>query len=463
MGSKQRQSGIDDSEGKIVDKLVEGMQEFRVYKDLDNPYYLDVEYHVLCLNQPEYLVPVKIRDINGDRQLLFEVTGMCCLKEEMEKRTLKKEELYALINNMKSLLKTLDRFLLDLSQVSFEPQNIFKEKEGCYCWLYTPKKQDRIRDNIERLFQWILTVLDYDDMNLIRFAYFAYGCIRKHPFTEKTLQLCLDQPQESAEEKKTEYNETDPAESIYPSFQDYYQPEYRPGYREPDSLPAGEEEKKSLKTAGRLLIFEIICMILTLMFFVTFIVFLWTGIRQNMVTNLKYILAGSVIGMLLCGDGAFCLYRKRKKLIGTEETDDFDPGKVPYPSYNYSWEEKGGTTVLGIRKNMLQPALKNLDSGKISVINEFPYFIGSKEGINQLVIKDPAVSRRHAAIIRGKQTGYYDLQDLRSTNGTWVGELELIYEKPVKLEPGNRIRFANESFEFIMLDCPPGEKKTEIY
>jgi class 3 adenylate cyclase len=71
---------------------------------------------------------------------------------------------------------------------------------------------------------------------------------------------------------------------------------------------------------------------------------------------------------------------------------------------------------------------------------------------NQLVVDDQRVSRRHAII--HSQGGEYWLVDLRSRNGTCVGERR-IYQ-PVRLRDGDRIRICAENFTFHQ----PGNEPT---
>ncbi len=55
---------------------------------------------------------------------------------------------------------------------------------------------------------------------------------------------------------------------------------------------------------------------------------------------------------------------------------------------------------------------------------------------NEVVIDHPSVSRLHARLIR--QKGTYILEDLNSTNGTFVNERRVVH--PVVLQPGDVIR-----------------------
>ncbi len=59
---------------------------------------------------------------------------------------------------------------------------------------------------------------------------------------------------------------------------------------------------------------------------------------------------------------------------------------------------------------------------------------------NDIVIENPHISRIHARLIRQKDV--YILEDLNSTNGTFLNERRVIH--PVVLQPGDRIRLGPE-------------------
>lgn len=45
------------------------------------------------------------------------------------------------------------------------------------------------------------------------------------------------------------------------------------------------------------------------------------------------------------------------------------------------------------------------------------------------------------------EDGYY-IQDLDTTNGTYVNDIRVMPERYMKLDPGNIIRLAEEEFEY---------------
>lgn len=64
---------------------------------------------------------------------------------------------------------------------------------------------------------------------------------------------------------------------------------------------------------------------------------------------------------------------------------------------------------------------------------------------NSLAIKDPFLSKRHAAIINDRNQFF--IEDLNSANGTFVNGEELL--NPIRLENGDSIKFGQVSFLFV--------------
>lgn len=68
----------------------------------------------------------------------------------------------------------------------------------------------------------------------------------------------------------------------------------------------------------------------------------------------------------------------------------------------------------------------------------------------QLAILEPTVSQRHAEVRREQRT--WLLRDLGSTCGTFLGDRRI--DRPTALAHGNRVRFGNVAFYFVV-DLPP--------
>jgi pSer/pThr/pTyr-binding forkhead associated (FHA) protein/peroxiredoxin len=78
--------------------------------------------------------------------------------------------------------------------------------------------------------------------------------------------------------------------------------------------------------------------------------------------------------------------------------------------------------------------------------------IGSDD-INDIVIRSPTVSRRHAKLVR--RQGHYELTDLDSTNGTLINSRRI--STPTLVELGDEVRFGSVRFVLANLSTGGGQ------
>ena len=78
------------------------------------------------------------------------------------------------------------------------------------------------------------------------------------------------------------------------------------------------------------------------------------------------------------------------------------------------------------------------------ILREPQTSIGNDES-NDVVVRDPTVSRQHAIVKRRRRR--WELVDAKSSNGTFVGDTR-ITDKPASLSDGQEIRFGGAKFVF---------------
>jgi pSer/pThr/pTyr-binding forkhead associated (FHA) protein len=103
--------------------------------------------------------------------------------------------------------------------------------------------------------------------------------------------------------------------------------------------------------------------------------------------------------------------------------------------------------VLGLRKRTIGRllAINPVDARSREFILREPQTSIGKEESNDVVVRDPTVSKQHAIVKRQKRR--WELVDAKSSNGTFVGETR-ITDKPVSLADGQEIRFGGAKFVF---------------
>src|SRR6266567_3314545 len=110
------------------------------------------------------------------------------------------------------------------------------------------------------------------------------------------------------------------------------------------------------------------------------------------------------------------------------------------------WEER---TVLTQLSQVVGAALQGPE-GRMPLGLE-PITIG-RASTNQLVLRDPSVSSRHA-IIALKDQAYW-ITDTGSTNGTMLNQQRLVPQVPLQLHPGDAIRLGDITCTYEVIDRP---------
>jgi serine/threonine protein kinase len=110
------------------------------------------------------------------------------------------------------------------------------------------------------------------------------------------------------------------------------------------------------------------------------------------------------------------------------------------------WEER---TMLTQLSQVVGATLEGPE-GRIPLGLE-PMTIG-RASANQIALRDPSVSSRHAIIVLKDQA--YWITDTESTNGTLLNQQRLVPLVPSQLHPGDAIRFGNITCTYGVLDRP---------
>ena len=176
-------------------------------KDLD--YYLAVEYEVLKRNSLKTLLPVQLREKDGEKSLLFDITGRHSLKEQERSKRFSQKECKNVVYRIIDLLEEIDGYMLNLNCVQFQTEYMYIDINGQIQWIYSPQsfskieedeerknnKQDMdnegFQEKIESFFAWMLTQINYEDTGSVRFMYELYDKVRKVGFSKELLEKCM--------------------------------------------------------------------------------------------------------------------------------------------------------------------------------------------------------------------------------------------------------------------------------
>jgi diguanylate cyclase (GGDEF)-like protein len=98
--------------------------------------------------------------------------------------------------------------------------------------------------------------------------------------------------------------------------------------------------------------------------------------------------------------------------------------------------------------------------GRRHVLGEYTLILGRGEDCD-LQVRDNSVSRRHARIDRSAQG--YTILDMKSSNGTYINNVQVSVEKPSLLQDGDYLRIGDCIFRFLSSGNVEAEYHEEIY
>lgn len=140
--------------------------------------------------------------------------------------------------------------------------------------------------------------------------------------------------------------------------------------------------------------------------------------------------------------GLFDFSKKKEPMNGDLPLSPEETEEIPQEPY----EEK--TTFLNPDEDYCKGLFRYTGNGEEQdfTIGETPFFIGTKVGVGGK-LQSQAVSRLHAKITQAGEV--YLIEDLNSTNGTFVNDTPVNYKSPITLHPKDQVRFADEEFVFF--------------
>lgn len=439
-------------------------------KDESLEYYLSVEYEVIRHNlfQIQSMVPVQLREKDGNKTFLFDITGKRALKIQGKDRRFSYEGCRKIIHSVIGLIEEIENYMLSLYNVEFDPEYIYEGMDGKIEWIYFPKKiklegyeNEELQAQIESLLSWLLTQIDYEDEKAVRFIYQVYDKVRKLGFSKDLLKKEVVQDFDKKQtEKKGNIEDACLMENNNInriSYEDFFKEDLKVNSQIEDK--SGNQNRRKRFYRYLKIPFSILLFLATGLE----IFLVYTGFYDGFTQNLIHYCMGGIFLIIALFLGLVQCIRTTRNIKEKNNRKSLETRKSKLPEFKMNdslikteadWEDRvEGTMVLNADTAFVSPMLRDIETGIVYVIKECPFYIGSDAKISQIKIKDKTVSRKHAVIeeyiYNGEFMGY-SIRDLDSTNGTWVDENKLVKGEQSVLEEGMKIRLAQKEYEFLM-------------
>ena len=444
------------------------------------------------------ILPIEQRSIDNKTFYYYEITAKQSMINILDRSKLSNESVKRIMHGILAAMERAYEYLIPEEDFNLTPEYIFMDVAASEPYIcYIPGSSNNIRNQMNRLLEYLMNKIDYNDKDAVLLIYQLYAVSKEEEFTFDQIMAMLNDNSPSKDtsdipgrssnkERKGIYNLTEHGDSSPETNKKHIPaekiPRLKPNNKSEDEINLdipvmkermeGEEEVLYYPLKIRVLIGG--CILAGILII---LLCLASGVLYNSFGNrVDYSKAFALMLTVLCMEGYLMnrlLDKKNKiaKLVPTCEyidprTDLSSTEKSSYPlqgnqagtaktnnassSIPANQEDYNPTCVLNaipdVKTGYRLKALDAVNYKDIKILT-FPFFIGKlKKKVDYCLEKD-VVSRFHAKL--SKEGEQYFIMDLNSTNGTYVNsELLMAYQKK-EIRTGDEIAFADIIYRFV--------------
>lgn len=361
------------------------------------------QYCMLTRGGIKGLLSCSLRYLNGVGYLYYDISSKQNIYQRYSNKLINREWIEEFLWSYEQIRQELERFLLDVNNVLWFPEQIFQEPEtNAFSFLYVPYYEGE--NGFRQLMEFWIERIDYDDEVLVDCIYHMYEQYEING--EAYLQTRIFEDAENLNKQSGMAKKED----------DFWEDE--------DEVPQKSEQKEAKdflkKQEGEEPEIE------------------RQETEKKEIEHKKHIF------------GLFESKKKKNKDLRERYRKEMHEKMYEYAvaeESSYEEEEYGRTIYIDSIPPENQKHRLHTDSGRtLRVLEESEVTIGKKKGEADIILEDASVSRLHARILK-EDTKYY-VEDLNSTNGTFKNGLRLQpYEKRL-LEEGDEITVGRVMLRF---------------
>ncbi|MBQ1901175.1 MAG: FHA domain-containing protein [Lachnospiraceae bacterium] len=363
------------------------------------PCDLGYEEQMLRQNEVKILLSFYTIEINRHIEYWHDITGKQSLRDYLEREGLTPEILNQIVLYLGIAYEELTKYLISQQHIYVTADTVFVEQEGrdiALFFCYRPYRNMAVQEQLISLWEFFLTIVDHKMEEFVKLCYELYDVITRGNFTMEGIQERIQEFSQSQNSLPK------------PNIEQPYVEKVELKRKETEDNDMLEELEIEDESKENMDVFQIL--------------------RDAFQTMWKHI--------------QILKEKNKVKFIPEQEAED---------DYIYDPEEDYSrpTVLLHGGEDLCVGKLLYEGSGEEEdiIINKDIFRIGSRDTDNDAVLHSSGVSRHHARIL--KQGDSYFLEDLNSTNGTFVNGKQLNYKEKLKLEIMDQIRFADALYRVV--------------
>lgn len=371
---------------------------YLIVTDIDLEQIDEFALKMMTKNHIPGILPVKWEYLNGKGNIRNDISSRKSLKKSGELHSLQQRDVASLVESIIQCAAELEEYFMDIKSVFLKPDMIFTDRTGSgFSFCFNPVKNVDNHDELRKLFEYLTGVIDYDDPELVNMVFEMSMIVQNDNCSLKELKECLIKFECGNRAKARRlFNDNKETEAEAAGIEGAEAGLIREDMGEnPIDLLFDESEPVDNSNPGfgeKLKIY----------------------LKEK---SLKQIIADIDDGVLI------------NEIKRSKRPVSISPGKHDdYPRLMGKGNQKG--VHIDIKKSALS--------------------IGAYGGKADRGIKGKTVSGMHARLYRNEKngTGCY-VEDLGSTNGTFVNGRRIRAHKKCEVKSGDTITFADQDFIMI--------------
>lgn len=409
-------------------------------------------YKMITENAIKGLLPSRMRFVDGNTYLYYEIQSKQALYYRYETREINYEDLKNIFYHLCLLGKELEKYLLDFNDIDFDERFIYQNIETRETFfLFYPEKHQK--HSFAVFMEYIVKKINHKDAKAVQISYKLYDISRKEYVLIQEIKQLFEEEISEVSGEKGNNNEVIQIKENKREWEIEEKelktkgvPEWE--YEENEKKIDKNKEKSKLVN---ILIPSALCIILT--------VLVCIKLSFDLTYNEEILIMGGMvvdIGIIIVYI-SYILHNKKNIVHGQKVSDEkegselFEGAIIEKIQENTEWdckewekEENYGKTVF------IEPEPENILCGlgkneKIIIkMENFPFSVGKLKEEADYVLKDNSVSRLHARFYKEGKSIY--LMDMNSTNGTYKNGFRIPPNEKILLEEGDEIAFGQIRF-----------------
>jgi hypothetical protein len=395
----------------------------------------DFRTRMLLENDIAGLLKVTHRQTDGEGRYYYEINSLQSFDRLYEKNEIGYDELVNILSGCASLFERLEEYLLDGNQIILNPElvyiNVDNMKPYFVCY---PDYEGDVRYNFMEFVDILLTKIDHTDDRAVKLGYNVYRYTRNPNYVISGLYGIMER---DYCEKIVESQE------LKGAYDDFSKRASEIVIDEKEvrtiNIMEDKEKLKSVIICIALLVISCGCML--------------GGLFGTDGYDRLYFCGIAVVSFVADVLFVYTKLKKGKNALSVEKEPvdmAFDTQPVKYiecktGELHKDIDAQNETVFLENATTEERVLTGKVDGKEVSIsLKVLPLTIGKQSGFADFVINDPTVSKLHARF--EELDGKVCVCDLNSTNGTVKNGETIEINRPVAIEPGDRLRFGRTSF-----------------